>query len=122
MQVSVDIDDEKIERMIMRKLSETVGDDCTLRVHANHRDIVESEDVVPGPGLETISVADDLGRKLQVKAMAWGCGADLASELFQVTGDRPIGTPDTFASVAPLDASKTYLLVIVEHPDEAICG
>lgn len=117
---------EQVEALVSKRVEAVAAslreDSCTLRVQANHRDIVESEDVVPGPGLETLTVADDLGRKLQVEAMAWGCGHDLARGLFQATGDRPCGTPEAFTSLAPLDAAKTYLVVVVEHPDEAIRG
>lgn len=112
-----------------RTRSTAVGDNATLRVHAINREInreiVESDEVVPGPGLETLAVRDDLGRKLEVAGLACGYGFEVLDRIvFEVVGlgkSRAEVTP-AIVSNAKIDASKTYLVVVVEHPDEAIRG
>jgi len=73
----------------------------------------------------TFKVRDDLGRELDVAGLAWGSGLDVVdARMFET-----VAPPDTYkipepaiVSKKPIDASKTYLVFVVEHPDEAIRG
>jgi hypothetical protein len=71
----------------------------------------------------TFKVRDDLGRELPTAGVAWGSGFDLHESPFTVRDSaRTHKIEDMIVSKAPLDAAKTYLVIVVEHPDEAIRG
>lgn len=113
-------DDGEITAEDVRQCVESeVPPEATLRLHAINRDIVESTEVVPGPGLETLVVRDDLGRKLEISGLVWG-PAD-PHWPWGISGAIDPGA-EGIVSKGLLDADKTYLVIVVEHPDEAVRG
>lgn len=94
---------------------EHVTQSPTLRLRHANRELVEDPQVRLLPGVETLVVCDDLGRKLEVAALAWG-PVHPDGGFWAVEG-MPPDDSDMIISNAPLDASKTYLVIAVEHPD-----
>jgi hypothetical protein len=71
----------------------------------------------------TFRVRDDLGRELPTAGIAWGSGFDLHGGPFTVMDSaKTHKIEDMIVSKAPLEAAKTYLVIVVEHPDEAVRG
>jgi hypothetical protein len=84
-----------------------------LWVHAGRRALIDAG-VTPLHG--SLVIRDDLGREVDVAGFAWGkCAGDLG--VFACNG-MPVGD-ETIATKAPLEADKTYLVLVIEHPDEA---
>lgn len=86
-----------------------------LRVHARRSDEL-GENVVAFPRPGSITIRDDRGRELKHAAMAFGPVGPELGALFPLAGERP-ADDSVIVSNQPIDQGKTYVLVLVEHPD-----
>ncbi|HVI00876.1 MAG TPA: hypothetical protein VM869_19295 [Enhygromyxa sp.] len=102
------------------RLARRFHEPLTLRLHQDNRQLVEDPLIALLPGVETLVVRDDLGRKLDVAALAWGpLAVDVGMWPVSGAADGAVDD-DIIVSNRPLDANKTYLLIVVEHPDVVI--
>ncbi len=72
----------------------------------------------------TLRVRDDLGRELDVAGLAYGppCSESWPWMVEAKAGDPYPSSDEIIVSKRPLDASKTYLVIVIEHPDEVRRG